>query len=70
MDDFDEFFLEYVYVVVASGFKAAFAARVTPLLVACHGDVASMRQHFKNKAKTQVCSPGVEEVMCACALIG
>jgi len=48
---FDEFFEEYVYVVVASGFRGRTAARFTPLLIACDGDETRMLAVFKNKRK-------------------
>jgi hypothetical protein len=49
--DFDAFFYEFVYVVLASGFRARVAARLTPELVACRGDMARMQKHFKNQRK-------------------
>ncbi|GIQ80479.1 hypothetical protein KIPB_001283 [Kipferlia bialata] len=52
VESFDDFFTEYTYVVVASGFKGATAARFTPLLVACKGDEEALLGVFKNKRKT------------------
>lgn len=51
MTNFDDFFYEYVYVVMASGFKGKIAARLTPELVKCHGDMGKMQQIFKNQRK-------------------
>lgn len=51
VEDFDTFFYEYVYVILASGFRAKVAARLCPLLVECKGDMDKMREHFKNEAK-------------------
>lgn len=51
LQDFDQFFYEYVYVVVASGFKGKSAAKLTPMLVACEGDMDKMYQVFKNQRK-------------------
>jgi hypothetical protein len=51
MNDFDSFFYEFVYVVLASGFRARVAARLTPELVACRGDMAKMEKVFKNQRK-------------------
>lgn len=51
MTDFDSFFYEYVYVVLASGFRAKIAARLAPLIVECHGDIPKMQKHFKNQRK-------------------
>lgn len=48
---FDEFFEEYVYVIVASGFRAAVAARLTELLLKCKGSRSKMLKVFKNEAK-------------------
>ena len=49
MTDFDDFFYEYV--VMASGFKAKIAARLTPELVKCRGDMDKMQALFKNQRK-------------------
>ncbi|KAK2959628.1 hypothetical protein BLNAU_5406 [Blattamonas nauphoetae] len=49
--DFDDFFYNYIYVVIASGFKGATAARLTPKLFACSGDLDEMRKVFKNEQK-------------------
>ena len=51
MKNFDDFFYEYVYVVLASGFKGKIAARLTPKLVECHGDMDKMLEIFKNTKK-------------------
>lgn len=51
MTNFDDFFYEYVYVVCASGFRAKIAARLTPELVKCHGDMDKMQEIFKNQTK-------------------
>jgi hypothetical protein len=51
MTDFDSFFYEFVYVVLASGFRGRIAARLTPELVACRGDMARMTAIFKNQRK-------------------
>ena len=51
MKNFDDFFYEYVYVVIASGFKGRVAARLTPLLVDCKGNMEKMQQIFKNQRK-------------------
>ena len=51
MTDFDKFFYEYVYVVLASGFRAKIAARLAPILVSCEGDIEKMQKHFKNQRK-------------------
>jgi hypothetical protein len=51
MESFDDFFYEYVYVVIASGFRARVAARVTPRLVACEGNMEKMRKIFRNHRK-------------------
>jgi len=51
--DFDDFFENYVYVVVASGFRAIHAARLTPKLVACKGDVNKMLPIFGNRQKVE-----------------
>jgi hypothetical protein len=48
---FEEFFEEYVYVIVASGFRAAVAARLTELLLKCKGSRSKMLKVFKNEAK-------------------
>ncbi|KNC52552.1 uncharacterized protein AMSG_08119 [Thecamonas trahens ATCC 50062] len=48
---FDDFYTEYAYVVVASGFRAEFAARIVPALVAAAPDEAAMIALFKNRAK-------------------
>ena len=45
------FFYEYVYVVLASGFKGKIAARLTPELVKCHGNMEKMQKIFKNQRK-------------------
>ena len=52
VEEFDTFLAEYAYVVVASGFKAEFAARVVPSLLSRLPDLDAMRELFKNKAKT------------------
>ncbi|EAY16597.1 hypothetical protein TVAG_434340 [Trichomonas vaginalis G3] len=51
VEDFDKFFYEYVYVILASGFRAKVAARLCPLLVDCKGDLDKMREIFKNESK-------------------
>ncbi|KAH0791132.1 hypothetical protein GPJ56_004943 [Histomonas meleagridis] len=51
MENFDDFFYEFVYVVLASGFKGRIAAKLTPLLVDCKGDMDKMGKIFKNKSK-------------------
>ena len=51
LKDFDQFFYEYVYVVLASGFKGKIAARLTPQLVECEGDIDKMYKIFKNQRK-------------------
>jgi hypothetical protein len=51
MTHFDDFFYEYVYVVLASGFKGRIAARLTPQLVACEGNLEKMYKIFKNQRK-------------------
>lgn len=51
MTDFNDFFYEYVYVVLASGFRAKTAARLTPELVKCRGDMEKMQEIFKNQRK-------------------
>ncbi|OHT09829.1 hypothetical protein TRFO_21108 [Tritrichomonas foetus] len=51
LKNFDDFFYEYVYVVMASGFKGKIAARLTPLLVDCKGNMAKMQEIFKNQRK-------------------
>eukprot|EP01139_Manchomonas_bermudensis_P005402 Amastigsp_a175054_37.p1 type:complete len:237 gc:universal Amastigsp_a175054_37:1250-540(-) len=53
VESFDEFFVEYTYVIVASGFRAKTAARMLGPLVACGGDEARMLEVFKNKAKVK-----------------
>ena len=53
MNSLDDFFYEYVSVVLASGFKAQIAARLTPQIVACQGDLDKMQTIFKNKVKTK-----------------
>lgn len=53
VEDFDKFFYEYIYVILASGFKAKVAARFTPLLYEKKGDIDQMLTVFKNKAKVQ-----------------
>lgn len=50
-ENFDDFFYEYIYVICASGFRAKVAARLTPLLHGCNGDMNEMKKHFKNEAK-------------------
>ncbi|TNJ28916.1 hypothetical protein GMRT_15335 [Giardia muris] len=57
VSDFAEFMREYIYVVVASGFRGAVAATLTDRLHACLDFEAgvikeSMESIFKNKAKT------------------
>lgn len=51
MTDFDKFFYEYVYVVLASGFRAIVAARLAPQIVECQGDMEKMQSVFKNQRK-------------------
>ena len=53
VEDFDKFFYEYIYVILASGFRAKVAARLTPLLYEKKGDYDEMLTVFKNKAKVQ-----------------
>lgn len=48
---FEDFYREYCYVVVASGFRGRTAARLAPLLAACCGDEKAMLRVFKNKQK-------------------
>ncbi|KAJ4459542.1 hypothetical protein PAPYR_4257 [Paratrimastix pyriformis] len=50
---FDDFFEEYVYVVVASGFRAIHAARLCPQLIACRGNVPKMLKVFGNQKKVE-----------------
>ena len=56
IEDFDKFFYEYIYVILASGFKAKVAARLTPLLYEKKGDYEEMLTVFKNKAKVKAIS--------------
>lgn len=51
VSDFQAFFLEYVYVVCASGFKGRTAAALCDRLVACDGDEEKMLSVFRNKVK-------------------
>lgn len=55
MESFDEFIEEYVYVILASGFRAELAARLAPAVhAACAhsgGDATAMRAVFANGAK-------------------
>ena len=53
MESFDDFFYEYVYVVMASGFRAKIAARLTPQLVAAADDPQKLRSLFHNERKIQ-----------------
>lgn len=48
---FDEFYHEYVYVVLASGFSSKTAARLVPLMLECRGDQEAMLGVFKNRVK-------------------
>jgi len=56
VESFDDFFQEYVYVIIASGFRAIHAARLTPKLVACRGSVPVMLKLFKNRQKVEAIS--------------
>ena len=56
MKDFDSFFYEYVYVVLASGFRAKIAARLCPLIVKCEGDMEKMTEIFRNQRKLNAIS--------------
>ncbi len=49
--DAEDFLEEFVYVIVASGFKGATAARLTPRLVEQDGDLDGLMTVFKNRAK-------------------
>ena len=51
MTNFDDFFYEYTYVVLASGFRAKIAARLTPEIVNCKGNMEKMQKLFKNQKK-------------------
>jgi len=51
VQSFDDFFMEYVYVIIASGFRAKIAAQLTPKLISCDGDYDKMLSIFKNKLK-------------------
>jgi len=53
---FNDFFVEYVYVIVASGFRAKTAAQLTPKLASCDGNYDKMIDLFKNKQKCQAIS--------------
>ena len=46
-----EFYEEYAYVVVASGFRGRTAAALAPRLVTCRGDLDAMLRVFANHAK-------------------
>lgn len=46
--DFDSFYSEYVYCVIASGFKGLVAAKLASKLVACKGDEKKCFEIFKN----------------------
>ncbi|KAA6354408.1 MAG: hypothetical protein EZS28_050065 [Streblomastix strix] len=52
-ESFDDFFFNYIYVIVASGFRALTAARITQKLNDCHGDLEQMRKIFRNEQKIQ-----------------
>ena len=56
MTNFDDFFYEFVYVVIASGFKGRIAARLTPQLVDCKGNMEKMQKIFKNQQKLNAIS--------------
>jgi len=51
ISDFQAFFVEYVYVVCASGFRGRTAATLCDKLVACEGDTERMLLVFKNRTK-------------------
>eukprot|EP00771_Trimastix_marina_P003151 gnl/Trimastix_PCT/4360.p1 GENE.gnl/Trimastix_PCT/4360~~gnl/Trimastix_PCT/4360.p1 ORF type:complete len:206 (+),score=12.01 gnl/Trimastix_PCT/4360:27-644(+) len=53
VESFDDFYAEYAYVVVASGFRGAVAAKLTPQLVACRGNLARMLTILRNKSKCE-----------------
>eukprot|EP00696_Hemimastix_kukwesjijk_P008966 gnl/Hemi2/21324_TR7084_c0_g1_i1.p1 gnl/Hemi2/21324_TR7084_c0_g1~~gnl/Hemi2/21324_TR7084_c0_g1_i1.p1 ORF type:complete len:272 (-),score=29.55 gnl/Hemi2/21324_TR7084_c0_g1_i1:26-841(-) len=57
---FDEFYDEYAYVIVASGFRARLAATLAPKLVdaarSSDGDYESMLKLFGNKSKVKALS--------------
>ncbi|KAG9391782.1 hypothetical protein J8273_6561 [Carpediemonas membranifera] len=53
VEDVDDFLEEYIYVVVASGFKGKIAASYSTKLAACDGDDGRMGEIFRNKAKTR-----------------
>ncbi|KAH7821165.1 uncharacterized protein MONOS_17790 [Monocercomonoides exilis] len=52
-EDFDDFFDNYIYVIIASGFRAMVAARISKKLFECKGDMDKMREIFKNEKKLQ-----------------
>ncbi|KAJ5070457.1 hypothetical protein M0811_10929 [Anaeramoeba ignava] len=56
VEKFDEFFKEYIYVVVASGFRGKTAAELLPKLEKCQGNKKKMLKHFKNKRKCEAIS--------------
>lgn len=63
---FKEFYEEYTYVVIASGFRGRTAAKLTPLLINCKGEFDSMYKIFKNERKCKALSTvwriyGIEE---------
>lgn len=53
VETFQDFYHEYTYVVMASGFRARIAARFVPLLIACEGDLDQMLLIFKNRRKCE-----------------
>jgi hypothetical protein len=53
---FDEFYEEYCYVVLASGFRARTAARLLPEILDAHGNLDLMLQGFRNRQKCQAMS--------------
>ncbi len=56
MTDFDSFYKEYIYVVLASGFRSQIASRLVEPLFECKGNIENMLVLFKNKRKCDAIS--------------
>lgn len=53
IDNFEQFYEEYCYCVVASGFRGAVAAKLAHQLAACNGDYDECIKIFKNQVKVR-----------------
>lgn len=53
VESFDEFYSEYCYVVMASGFRARTAVTILPQVLAAAGNLQEMMRYFGNRKKCE-----------------